>query len=216
MSPATPSFETASALAATIDGLSNIALDSAALSPLLFMKTPEPKTADGYKHYTFSSDAFTLATPKAGIQNDKRYLTEELSQGMLAFPVLKMSASRNGRRIRKWKLRTRFSPKETAYSDADTSYRPTVKLAPRPTTSATKLPPKTPAVYMRSPNPPMIPRRKAAVQLLSPPDLKEASISSYQAGEHTDAVLKPRPTVLFLSPIKKRRVDDNVSLSLAV
>lgn len=210
MNATTPIFA-ASALAAAIDGISNIVLGSADLSPLSFMKTPEPESEDGYKNN--SSAASTIATPRSGMQNDKEYLIEEISGEMLAFPVLKNLTS-NARQVRKWKLKARFSPKEIVYDEAH-ACMPAVRLAPRASAESTmKVPPKTPAAGIRAPNPPSIPRHKSIVQPLTPPDLKEVTFSDQTVGQ-PNSVLKPRPTVLFLSPRKKRRVDDNVSMSPA-
>jgi hypothetical protein len=173
------------------------------------MKTPEPKSDSGFKNTQNASSASSIATPRSGIQNDKDYLIQELAPEMMPgvrFPVIKRTSSSYDRLVRKWRLKVRYSSTlET--TDEEVAKMPAVKLVPR---SDAKAPHETPAACMRAPSPPMIPRRKTVVPPVPPPNLKAISLSSSLGGE-IDLSRKPRPTVLFLSPRKRRRRVENGS-----
>lgn len=183
------------------------------------MKTPEAKSDDGCKDKQNASSTSTIATPHSGIQNDKDYLIEHVAPEMIpgvCFPVLKRqndkdylieqvapammpgirfpvlkktSSSSNDRLVRKWRLKVRSRSIES-------------------TGGAAKAPPETPVACMHVLNPPMIPKRKSIVLPMPPPNLMEISLGSSLGGEIS---LKPRPTVLFLSPRKRKRTVENGS-----
>ena len=187
-------------LTATIDGISNLALGSAASPPAYFLKTPEPKGINGYKEDF--SPASIVATPVAGIENDNDWVYKELAPAITANPKLLLKASlRTERQIRKWKLKAHTAAKG---QKAVASYKLNpLKLNPKPRITSTFLAlPSTPRARQAAPNPPMLPKRNSiAVKPLSPPDLKGIELLTPS--------LKPRPTALFLSPLKRRRMSDN-------
>ena len=206
-----PCSKAAMSLTATIDDFSNLGLSSVASSPAPLMDTPGPKSIDGYKNKESVSSASAIGTPTSGIQNDNDWVYKELAPAMTSsakLPLFKPTP-RTGRQVRKWKLKVHPAAKG---QQAMTSFElKPVKLKPKPRVMTTFVSiPTTPLARQAAPNPPMLPKRNSiAVQPLSPPNLKKAELRYSQSNGELTPLLKPRPTVLFLSPHKRRRMDDN-------
>lgn len=168
-----------------IDGISNqvssIVISGSAYHS--FIRTPETEGTDGIswllKH-----------TPKAAVQSDKDYLSQEMSSDQaprLKFPNL------NGRQVRKWKLKVRSS---CNISDPKPRILPTNRAQPATPQGCSLL---------AAENPPMIPRKITVIHRLHPPKLNDVEAPGL-VYEDLNSALKPRPTVLFVSPQKKRRI----------
>eukprot|EP00956_Cyclotella_meneghiniana_P027165 scaffold60416_cov81-Cyclotella_meneghiniana.AAC.8 len=187
----TPSSKTVMQLklSASIDGISNqvssISIGGSAHPS--FTTTPKTEGND-------SISWLLEHTPKAAVQSDQDYLSQELSPNKasrLNFPKL----TSNGRRVRKWKLKTRSS---CNISDLKPHIQHTNRAHPA-TPQGRRL--------IAAQNPPKIPRKITVIHqgYLPPPDLRVVDTPSL-VYEDLASSLKPRPTLLFVSPQKKRRI----------
>ncbi len=194
--------EAAAALAKTIDGISKqvstIALGAAALASSPSYRKPSPDA--GYKNEeNILSPAIT--TPQSELQSETAYLSRELKSGTasIKFPVLKKTPARR-RNARKWKLKPQSSLTVAAAPSA-----PWFRQASESSPEATN------TFQLTSPPQLTLRRKHNRIQPLRPPNLREAEFP-LQTGEDFIPALKPRPTVLFQTPHKRRRIstEENV------
>lgn len=209
------SIEATTALAVTIDGISNqvssIALGGAAVSSASVGETHEPT---GDENRACKGNILSvMTTPLSNIQSERSFLSSEMiakTEGV-KFPSLEKKPVTESRPIRKWKLKPHSSMKNNVVAPAaavlscvNSSTSKTPPLAFPANSASTK----TPKTCLRTPPPPMALRRKNAELYLPLPNLREGEFKP-QVGEGLTPALKPRPTVLFLSPRKKMRCDDD-------
>ncbi|KAL3788599.1 hypothetical protein HJC23_005258 [Cyclotella cryptica] len=197
--------EAAMALAVTIDGISkqvsSIVLSGASVPSASVRETTESTSDETRKCKEHFPSAAATTTPPSNIQSERSFLSSELKQESLKFPLLEETSVTNSRLIRKWKLKPHCSFKKNMGAPTAVPYRvnSSTTEAPRvPSVSSAKTdPPKTPKTCLLTSPPPMALRRKNA-EIHLPPNLRDRASTSIRRRSHS-SVETPPNCVVFVS-----------------